>query len=67
MKSAKKKLHKLRNKILIALLALLVALLVTLGIVAYGPVKTLASLEKVDDFPLYVMRYHGTYLRCTLY
>jgi predicted choloylglycine hydrolase len=22
----------------------------------------MASLEKVDDFPLYVMRYHGTYL-----
>lgn len=30
--------------------------------VASGPVKILASLEKVDDFPLDAMRYHGTYL-----
>lgn len=62
MKSAKKKSHKLRKKILIALTALFVTAVIVLGVVAYGPVKTLASLEKVDDFPLYVMRYHGTYL-----
>lgn len=62
MKSTKTKSHKLRKKILIALLTLVVTAVVVLGVVAYGPVKTLASLEKVDDFPLYVMRYHGTYL-----
>ena len=28
----------------------------------YGPVKTLSSLEKVDDQPLYVMHYEGGYL-----
>ncbi len=28
----------------------------------YGPIKTLASLEKVDDQPLYVMHYEGGYL-----
>jgi len=27
----------------------------------YGPVKTLASLEKIDDYPLYVMHYEGGY------
>ncbi len=26
-----------------------------------GPVSTLASLEQVDDYPLFVMTYHGTY------
>jgi hypothetical protein len=62
MKSAKTKSHKLRRKILIALVALVVTVVVVLGVIAYGPVKTLASLEKVSDFPLYVMRYHGTYL-----
>jgi hypothetical protein len=62
MKSAKTKSHKLRNKILIALISLVVIAVIVLSIVAYGPMKTLASLKKVDDFPLYVMRYHGTYL-----
>ena len=61
MKSAKAKSHKLRKKILIALISLVVIAVIVLGVVAYGPVKTLASLQKVDDFPLYVMRYHGTY------
>jgi hypothetical protein len=28
----------------------------------YGPIKTLASLEKIDDQPLYVMHYEGGYL-----
>lgn len=62
MKSARTKSHKFRKKILIALLLLVVTAIVVLSVLAYGPVKTLASLEKVDDFPLYVMRYHGTYL-----
>ncbi len=59
MKSPKR--HKIRNKILKALLVLVVLLLVVLAAVLYGPVRTMASLEKVDDFPLYVMRYHGGY------
>lgn len=29
---------------------------------AYGPIRTLASLEKADDQPLYVMHYRGDYL-----
>ena len=62
MKPVKKKSHKLRRRILIALISLVVITVIVLGVVVYGPVKTLASLEKVDDFPLYLMRYHGTYL-----
>ncbi len=29
---------------------------------SYNPLMTLASLQKVDDFPLYRMQYRGTYL-----
>lgn len=61
MKSAKTKRHKRRKRILRVLLVLAAVLLVALGALLYGPVRTLASLEKVDDFPLYVMRYHGEY------
>jgi len=59
MKTKKKKKRRRIVKILLVLLLLAV---VGLSILLYGPVKTLASLEKVDDFPLYVMRFHGTYL-----
>ncbi|MBN2313356.1 MAG: linear amide C-N hydrolase [Sedimentisphaerales bacterium] len=62
MKSAKKKSNKLRKRILVALMLLIGVTIIATGVIAYGPVKTLASLEKVDDFPLYVMTYHGTYL-----
>ncbi len=58
MKTKKK---KKRRRIVRILLVLLLLAVVSLSILLYGPVKTLASLEKVDDFPLYVMRYHGTY------
>ena len=63
MKTAKKKRkpRKLRKKILVALLFLFVMGLITLSVLLYGPVTALASLEKVDDFPLYVMRYNGEY------
>jgi predicted choloylglycine hydrolase len=58
MKAKKKKRSR---RIIRVLLALLLLIVVGLSILLYAPVKTLASLEKVDDFPLYVMRYHGTY------
>ncbi len=61
MKTGKKKPHKLRKKILAALLFLFVMGLITLSVLLYGPVTAMASLEKVDDFPLYVMRYNGEY------
>ncbi|MDH4240429.1 MAG: hypothetical protein OEW48_12780 [Phycisphaerae bacterium] len=56
---AKKK--KKRRRIVRILLVLLLLAVVGLSILLYGPVKTLSSLEKVDDFPLYVMRYEGAY------
>lgn len=62
MKTGKKKSRTLRRRILIALISLVVIAVMVVGVLAYGPVKTLASLEKVNDFPLYVMKYHGTYL-----
>lgn len=61
MQKEKKKSHKLRKKILAAVLFLLVMGVVALLVFLYGPVTAMASLEKVDDFPLYVMRYEGEY------
>ncbi len=58
MKTNKKK----RRRHIIRVLSAVVLLIVPgLSVLLYGPVKTLASLEKVDDFPLYVMNYEGTY------
>jgi len=52
-----------RLKRLLKVLAIvLVVVLLVLGALLYNPVRTLATLEKVDDFPLYVMHYKGTYL-----
>jgi len=58
MKKEKKKRHRRIRKVL---LVLLLAFVVGLFALLYHPVRTMASLEKVDDFPLYVMRYHGEY------
>jgi len=57
----KKKPHRLRKKILTALLFLLLMGLITISVFLYAPITAMASLEKVDDFPLYVMRYKGEY------
>jgi len=62
MKPEKTKRHKRRRKVLLSLLLVVAVGLSVLSFLSYGPVKTLASLEKVDDFPLYVMRFQGTYL-----
>jgi predicted choloylglycine hydrolase len=61
MESEKKKQHKLRRKILTALLILTVVIIVALSALLYCPVRTMATLEKVDDYPLYTMRYRGEY------
>ena len=50
------------KKVLKVLAIVLVVLLLLLGALLYNPVRTLATLEKVDDYPLYVMHYKGTYL-----
>lgn len=44
------------------LCGLLVSMAGGILVQGYGPIKTLASLEKVDDQPLYVMHYEGDYL-----
>jgi hypothetical protein len=49
-----------RKTALIAAGVLLVTLAV-LGILFLNPLRTLASFRKVDDFPLYSMRYYGRY------
>lgn len=61
MKSPKTKPHKLRKRILTALLILAAVVAIALSALLYDPVRTMASLEKVDDFPLYVMKYRGDY------
>jgi len=50
------------KRVLKVLAIVLVVLLLLLGALLYNRVRTLATLEKVDDFPLYVMHYKGTYL-----
>lgn len=55
------KRHKFIKRALKVLLLLLAVVLVALAVLLYAPVRTMASLEKVDDFPLYVMKYRGGY------
>jgi len=50
------------KRVLRVLAIVLVVVLLVLGALLYNPVRTLATLEKVDDYPLYVMHYKGTYL-----
>ena len=57
----KKRARRLK-RMLRVLAVLLVGVILLLGVLLYNPVRTLATLEKVDDFPLYVMHYKGTYL-----
>ncbi len=52
---------KRRKRIRRILLGCLLALVLGLAVLLYGPVRTVTSLEKVDDYPLFVMRYHGEY------
>ncbi len=61
MEPPKKKPHKLRRKILTALLILAAVVVIALSALLYCPVRTMATLEKVDDFPLYTMKYRGEY------
>jgi len=51
-----------KKRIFLGLAIMMSIMLLAVSVVLYNPVCTLTSLEKVDDFPLYVMRYQGTYL-----
>lgn len=57
----RKRPRRLR-RVLRVLTILLVLVVLALSALLYNPVRTLATLQKVDDFPLYVMHYKGTYL-----
>jgi predicted choloylglycine hydrolase len=61
MKGQKKKRSKLIKRTLTALLILAVVVIIALFALLYCPVSTIASLEKVDDYPLYTMKYRGGY------
>lgn len=61
IKSEKVKGHRHFKRALKILLLLLAVVIVALVALLYAPVRTIASLEKVDDFPLYVMNYRGGY------
>jgi hypothetical protein len=50
------------RRVLRVLAVLLIVLVLALAAILYNPFRTLATLEKVDDFPLHVMHYRGTYL-----
>lgn len=58
----RKKPRRRAKRVLRVLAVLLVIVTLLLGVLLYNPVRTLATLEKVDDYPLYVMHYKGTYL-----
>ncbi len=58
----KRRRHRRAKRILLGLEIVLAVLLLAMAALLYNPVRTLATLEKVDDFPLYVMHYKGTYL-----
>jgi len=60
-KPEKKKRHKFIKRVLKILLLILAVIIVALAALLYAPVRTMASLQKVDDFPLYVMKYKGGY------
>jgi hypothetical protein len=62
MEEKKTKRHKRIRKVLLCIAVFLAVAIFLLSVVLYGPVTTLTSLKKVDDFPLYVMHYRGTYL-----
>jgi hypothetical protein len=52
---------KRRKRIKRILVVCLLALVIGSGVILYNPVRTVASLERVDDYPLFVMQYHGDY------
>ena len=47
-KQKKKRRKRIKRIFLVCLLVLVTGL----GVISYGPVRTMASLERVDDYPL---------------
>ncbi len=55
------RLGKKRPRTLNKSIILAVAILLVLAVFLCQPLQTLGSLQKVSDYPLYVMKYHGGY------
>jgi hypothetical protein len=51
-----KKRRRIGRRILRVLLILFVVIVIGLSIALYNPVRTVASLTRVDDYPLFVMK-----------
>ena len=51
----------MKQRFLKIILPLMVVVLIVLGYFLYNPVRTILSLEKLDDYPLYSITYHGGY------
>jgi hypothetical protein len=43
-------------------LCVVLAAMVVMAVLSYSALRTLSSLRRADDYPLYVMSYHGGYL-----
>jgi len=52
---------KLLKRIIIVVVSLLFLLVLTAVIVFLNEIRSLASLNKVDDYPMYSMKYYGDY------
>lgn len=51
----------MKQRILKIILSFMAVMLIVLGYFLYNPVRTILSLEKLDDYPLYSVTYHGGY------
>ena len=51
----------MKQRFLKIILPLMVVVLIVPGYFLYNPVRTILSLEKLDDYPLYSVTYHGGY------
>lgn len=58
--NAKKKMS-LITKILIAVGALILVLIVSILLIFFNELKTINSLTKIDDYPMYTLQYEGDY------
>ena len=51
----------MKQRIFKIILSLMVVVLIVLGYFLYNPIRTILSLKKLDDYPLYSATYHGGY------
>ena len=51
----------MKQRFLKTILLLMIVVLIVLGYFLYNPVRTILSLEKLDEYPLYSATYYGDY------